>query len=185
MTERANDIDSADSMEVIQCCVCGACHEMPIYIGWEPPWQEWVPEAELAERVVKEADFCIVDNKFYFVQGTLVIPIIDEPFALELGVWSSLSPDSFECLKARWLAADRENDAPHYGYLSTRLPGYLDAVNLPLLIQSTPPGEPPFLVLLSDDHKLAFDQQNGISVSEWHGLVHKCASNVLRLAETQ
>lgn len=157
-----------------KCNLCDACHDgEPTCFGCEAPWRAFVAsENEFEQRVELTRDQCVVDEKFFFVRGHLVIPIIGNSEPLELAVWASLSEKSFRHMCDRWSDADRENDAPYFGWLSSYLPVYPDTVNLKLSVQSRAPGLVPLFTTEPTDHPLAVDQHQRISVERWHELAH-------------
>lgn len=158
-----------------KCHTCGSTHEdLPTCFGCEAPWRDLVPEAEREQRVDLTQDQCVVDEKHFFIRGHLCIPIIDPPQTqmLELAVWSSLSEKSFCHMCDRWEDADRGDDPPYFGWLSSRLPGYPDTLHLKLSVQNRAPGLVPLLFTEHTEHPLSMDQHNGITVERWHELVH-------------
>lgn len=53
---------------------------------------------------------------------------------------------------------------PMFGYLSNRLPDYLDTVGLHVSVQTQRKGDRPLLTVKTMDHRLAADQSDGISL---------------------
>ena len=157
-----------------KCATCGIEHEdLPGCFGCEAPWRELVPEAEFEGRVDLNRDQCVVDERVFFIRGHLPIPILGTDETLELAVWSSLSEKSFLHMCDRWTDGDRGSDPPYFGWLSSRLPGYPETVNIKLSVQSRSPGLVPIFTTEQTGHPLAVDQHRGITVERWHFLVHE------------
>jgi hypothetical protein len=47
---------------------------------------------------------------------------------------------------------------------------YPETIHLKLGVQSRPPGLTPIFEVRDDEHPLAIDQRNGISIERWHKL---------------
>jgi hypothetical protein len=156
-----------------QCSICGTVHqEIPLCFGLEAPWWRLVPEAEFEKRVQLNGDQCVVDKKHFFIRGHIELPILDCAEKIIFSVWSSLSEKSFLHMCDRWDSADRENDPPYFGWLSSAIPIYPDTNNLKLSVQSRAPGIIPLFTVEPMEHPLARDQQNGISLERWHKIAH-------------
>ena len=151
------------------CRLCGVEHDdLPTCFGIEAPWRALVPEADFSRRVELTNDQCVVDEQTFFVRGHVEIPIHGHDEPLAFAVWSSLSQDSFVDMTTRWNAPDRANDAPYFGWLSSPIWIYPDTINLPLSVQSRPPGLTPLFLIKDEQHALAIDQREGISIARWH-----------------
>lgn len=112
----------------------------------------------------------MVDERTFFVRGHIEIPIHGHGEPLSFAVWSSLSENSFVDMTTRWNAPDRASVAPYFGWLSSPIWIYPDTVNLPLSVQSRPPGLTPLFTIKDDQHAFAIDQRDGISIGRWHQL---------------
>jgi hypothetical protein len=151
------------------CRECGVEHdELPDCFGIDAPWRALVPEEEFGQRVELNRDLCVVDGNAFFVRGHIEIPIHDRINPLAFSVWSSLSEKSFLRMHDRWLDSNRADDAPYFGWLSSPIRVYPDTIHLKLGVQSRAPGLVPLFILSDDDHPLAVDQRNGISIERWH-----------------
>jgi hypothetical protein len=132
-----------------------------------------VPENEYEQRVVENADQCIVDDKYFYIRGHIEIPVLnhDEPFVWS--VWVSLSKASFEHVCERWESEGRENDDPYFGWLMTNLPCYPETLHLKTSVQSQPVGQVPLITVEPGEHPLAIEQHEGITMHRVHELVHQ------------
>jgi hypothetical protein len=156
------------------CQICGANEEeIPLCFGIDAPWRALVPEAEFDRRVELTRDQCVVDEKLFFIRGHIEIPVHDFPEPPSFSVWSSLSKESFLHVCERWEAPDRATDAPYFGWLCSPIAIYPSTINLKLSVQSRPPGLTPLFTVEPNDHPLALDQRNGISIERWHEFAHR------------
>jgi len=73
----------------------------------------------------------------------------------------------------RWLSPDRATDPPYFGWLCSPIAVYPSTIHLKLSVQSRAPGIVPAFTVDSDDHPLATDQREGISVERWHQIAHQ------------
>jgi len=126
----------------------------------------------LSTSLSRESNSPATDEKHFFIRGHLEIPILGHSETLALAVWSSLSETSFLHMTDRWNDADRQNDPPYFGWLSSRLPFYPDTVNLKLSVQSQAPGWVPLFTTEPINHPLSVDQHQGITIERWHELAH-------------
>ena len=154
-----------------KCRICGAEHgDVPDCFGIDAPWRALVADDEFDRRVELTADQCVVDGKTFFVRGHIQIPIHGHHNPLAFAVWSSLSEESFRHKSVRWNDPGRASDPPYFGWLCSQIRVYGDTIHLPLAVQSRSPGLTPLFAVQDDDHPLAIDQRNGISVARWHQL---------------
>ncbi len=110
-------------------------------------------------------DFCIVDAQYFFVRGVAHLPIIGgdgEDFGL--GVWSSLSKDNFKRYVADFGEPELTETGPWFGWFSNSLFGYPETLNLQCAVTPRAGGTRPAIVVTDDDHPLAREQREGISL---------------------
>lgn len=131
-------------------------HDAPLYYYGIPP-----EERDL--RCELTSDTCIVDDEFFFVRGTIEIPVeaMDETFGW--GVWVSISEASFDELLSRWDDPQRTALGPYFGWLSADFLVYPDSENLKTNVHVQPPGFRPKIELEPTDHPLAVEQREGIT----------------------
>ncbi|MGW6564985.1 DUF2199 domain-containing protein [Streptomyces sp. NPDC054975] len=93
-----------------------------------------------------------------------------------MGVWVSLSRESFSRASDLWDRPGREAEKPYFGWLTTDLPVYpTTTLNLKTRVHTRPIGEHPLVELEPTDHPLAIEQRTGISLER----VREIASTVL------
>ena len=160
------------------CPECGAVlPEIPLCYGADAPWRELgVDDSEFESRVDLTADQCVVDEKHFFIRGHIDIPVVGSDDVFSWSVWCSLSESSFLHACERWLAAERVNDPPYFGWLMTSLPVYPETLHLKTSVQSRDVGRVPLVTLEPTDHPLAVEQRNGMTperiVAIAHALLH-------------
>ncbi len=146
------------------CHHCGQFHDGPPLSYGAPAPYYWylIPEPERARRCILSSDQCIVDGKYFFMAGTIEIPVLGSPQSFSWTVWVSLSRENFERASALWETPGREAEPPYFGWLSTRLPLYPDTLNLKTLVHTQPVGLRPSVELEPTDHPLSVEQREGI-----------------------
>ena len=113
------------------------------------------------------ADQCVIGGERFFARGLLVLPVVDAPdAAFTWGVWVELSSGSFERMSELWETANREREPPYPGWLANALPGYT-ASTLGMLarMKTRPVGLAPLVEVSADDHPLADEQRDGITLA--------------------
>jgi hypothetical protein len=75
----------------------------------------------------------------------------------------SQSHASMERLLAAWDSPERAILEPTFGWLSSRLDGYPETLNMKTRVHQRPPGERPLVELEATDHPLAVEQRSGIT----------------------
>jgi hypothetical protein len=154
------------------CKCCGRKHdEIPLTFGADAPvYVDAISSKERAKRVYLERSVCIIDNEHFFVRGSIVIPILDDPEkTFSWGVWSTISQDNYEIMVANWSVEGREKIVlPAFGYLANKISLYGDTLNLNVLSHTMPVGQIPLIELEPTDHPLAIEQRTGITMARVH-----------------
>ncbi len=146
------------------CSSCGKYHdELPLSYSIPAPvyWSQALakePNSELGQ------DICVIKNEHFFLRGNIEIPIIDSDNVFAYSIWVSLSRDSFDRVTENWNKQTRFHDKPYFGWLSCKIPGYPDTLNLKTLAHTREIGVVPFIELEATNHPLALEQQNGIAL---------------------
>ncbi len=163
------------------CSCCGEKHnELPMSYGSNAPyyWFQTVPE-ERESRFSLNSEFCEMDDQYFFIRGSIEIPVIDEKEAFIWDVWVSLSKDNFEKAQSYWTKNSRENELePMFGWLSTSIPCYQEVtVNLKTMVHTRKVGTRPFIELEPTEHPLAVEQRKGIPMKR----VQEIAEHILHM----
>ncbi len=148
-----------------RCSRCGMIHEGPplSYSFDAPIYWEGIPEGERPARGVLGEEQCIIDECHFFLKGVLELPIRDvQDGRFTWLVWVSLSHENFERATSLWETPGRELEPPYFGWLSSRIPGYPDTLNLRTNVHTRPVGTRPLVQLEPTEHPLAVEQREGI-----------------------
>jgi len=154
------------------CASCGTQHRGLFDLSsarpeaW-PDGEEWRPNLEVIESShVLAEDFCILNGEHFFVRCLLLLPIrgVGADAIFGFGIWSTLSKKNFELYVDTFDSGDQGNLGPWFGWLSNRLHGYPDTLNLKCQIHPRANRQRPFVELESVDHPLAIEQRDGITL---------------------
>jgi len=153
------------------CPSCGNTHMgvfdlacfAPVY--WEGP-QTYSPNSiVLTSTHFLSEDFCVMEDKYYFIRCVLEIPILGtsgETFGY--GIWCSASKSNFARYAESFDDPDRSSMEPWFGWFSNRLNGYPETVNLKCQAHPRGQRQRPLIELEPTDHPLASEQHGGISL---------------------
>jgi len=146
---------------------CGRHHnELPMCFGAAAP-ELWLtlPEEERNTRAELTADQCVVDGKYFFVLGRILLPVIDGPGPFIWLAWISLGEKNFLRACELWHSKGRETEPPYFGWLQSALPYEPNTLSLKTTLQTMPVGERPTITLEPTDHPLSLEQQHGITMA--------------------
>lgn len=159
---------------------CGSCedwHTGPcLDFSHDSPYY-WRKEYEQASRVsgllsslgVKRGktflneDYCAIDDESFFVRGLIQLPIIGSPKNFSWGVWGSLSRENFKALMAKDSDPKRAELPPMFSWLSTKISGYPDTLNLKMYAHAHKTEWRPIFVLEPSSHPLSVEFHKGIT----------------------
>lgn len=155
------------------CATCGQYHEeLPLCFGAKVPLYYYsVPAEEREARVEMSADWCIVDEEYFFIRGRIEIPIIDYSETFVWNVWTSLSEENFMRSQEMWHDPLRVQEKPYFGWLQTEIPGYENTVNCKTWVHTQPVGTIPQVEVFEEKHPLTLDQREGITLMQVQKLV--------------
>ncbi len=148
-----------------KCTQCEDLHTgFPVVRFLRPEVCLAIPKEKRSSREEITDNVCILDGEHHFVRCDLEIPVIGTRETLTLSVWGTLSEANFRLYELHRDDSDRARLGPFFSWLSSRLDTdeYPDTLNLACRMLIREPGKHPLLVVQSEDHHLARDQQNGI-----------------------
>jgi len=149
-----------------KCSTCGEEHEgLPDMSFHAPIYYQQVPEPDRARRAQLTSDTCVIDGEDRFVRGCLEVPILDAGSMFVWGAWVSLSQRNFDRYVETFAASAPEGEGPYFGWLSNRLPGYPETLNLKARVHLQAAGKRPLIELEPTDHPLAVHQREGIPLT--------------------
>jgi hypothetical protein len=152
------------------CASCGQVHHGIFDLGCSRPdfWQDStqpLPNSAAAGAThCLTEDFCILDGEHFFVRCILKLPLLGNPddyFAF--GVWSTLSQKNFTDYRKTFDSGAQEGLGPWFGWLSNRLQGYPDTLNLKCQVHPQARRQRPWLEVQPGEHPLATESREGIS----------------------
>ena len=148
------------------CKCCGGHFEtLPMYYSAVAPLNWFaLPEAERETRADLDDDFCIIDNREFYVLGDIVIPVIDHPEPLVQALWISVSRESMIYLLDHWDSPANDDEPPRFGWLCNWLHGYPEPREIRCHVFRRPLPTRPRIVLEPTDYPLAVEQHQGITL---------------------
>jgi hypothetical protein len=150
------------------CRRCGERHRgLPMSYGTDAPTY-WDPSLAADESSLLEQEQCVIKDEHFFIRARLVIPVTGAPPGTEFdwGVWVSLSRDNFARTLSQWTSDGREQQKPHFGWLSTELPLYHPStLLLKTNVHPQAVGQRPLVELEPTAHPLAVEQRTGITLT--------------------
>jgi hypothetical protein len=156
-----------DGIVRFTCSTCGRVHEGLPDLSFDAPiYYGGVPEGERDARCTLSSDLCVIDDQDFFARGVLEVPIKGTEDVFGWGVWVSLSRPNFDRYVELFDAEPAAGDGPWFGWLSNRLPGYPETLNLRTHLHLRPSRQRPRIVLEPTDHPLAVHQREGIALEE-------------------
>jgi hypothetical protein len=158
-----------------QCASCGKWHdELPLDLGYaEPLYVAELDDNERQQFVTTLGDFRVLrrdGETSYFVRGVIELPIIGMNEVFRYGVWASLGDESFEL--AREAYANDVAAGPFFGWVSNRIEGYVDTMNLKSHVHVRAVMRPR-IELEPTDHPLAIEQRDGITLDRVREIMHR------------
>jgi hypothetical protein len=160
-----------------KCASCDEWHTGPMLdVAYDRPFywldeygscHRWslVPSGHLETtcKTFLDSEYCAIDNQYFFVRGIIELPILGASEDFRWGVWGSLSRENFETL----IKADERKQEPEntqmFSWLSSRIVGYPDTLNLKMTAMIREPGVRPLFHLERGDHPLTRDFYEGIT----------------------
>ncbi|WP_213806054.1 DUF2199 domain-containing protein [Granulicella sp. dw_53] len=148
------------------CNVCGEHHDvLPLSYSVKAPLAAAaVPVDELEQRVVITPDQCVIDGRDFYLRGRIPVPVLGLEESFIWGVWVEVSPKDFIRTNDLWNAAGRETEPPFRGWLNSELVLFGDTINLEVSVQTQIVGRRPHFTVVDQDHPLAIEQSNGITI---------------------
>jgi hypothetical protein len=145
-----------------RCATCGELHSGAPDWAFDQPFHY----AALSDHERLDAqltsDWCVIGED-RFVRGVLRIQVGDEQAGFCYGVWVSLSHQHFSDYMSQFDAVQPLQQAPWFGWLCNRIPGYPDTLLLKTRVTLQPFPARPQITLEPTSHPLSLEQQHGIT----------------------
>ena len=148
-----------------RCGICGDWHDAPPmgYGAAEPEIAGEIPEDAKPERVVNDGETCVVDDRAFFIKGSIEIPVQGAADPFVWTVWVSLSEENFVRALDLWQNLARVEEPPYFGWLATRLPVYPETMSLKTHVHTREIGKRPRVEIEPTEHPLSVEQRDGIT----------------------
>lgn len=148
---------------------CPCCDEivegMPSY-AWEKPLSYFSVPKEIREtNTFLTGELCVIAEERFFIRGCIEIPVFGSEDPFIWGVWVQLSEENFMEFQESLPKNERSNYGPYSGWLNVSMPAYLETENLKVIIHIRNDGIRPNIEIKTNEHPLAIEQQEGISVN--------------------
>lgn len=152
------------------CSYCGQYHdELPANIEYEHPAEYYaVPAAERHERVQVHPDYHIIDNETFVIRGVLPMTVQGSEEEFGWGVWAIIKEESFRRYMELRDSPDADLEPPFPGLLSGGIGFYPESDLLMVAVYLQAGGQPPLFRVVSKEHPLYIDQQQGIPMEKVH-----------------
>lgn len=122
-----------------------------------------IPPGERDERVWTNDELCAIDDRHFFVYGSVSIAIHNHPGDFTWGAWAEVDKETFLWFDDHMETEGREEQGPFQGSLGTDIPFYSCTLGMPLKLRVEPVGYRPLFILDDVDHDLARDQSQGVT----------------------
>jgi hypothetical protein len=153
------------------CHCCGQVHDGLPDIGFDKPSPaQSISSEDWPDRVVLTDDTCIIDEEDFFIRGVLVIPVHGDEKGLGFGVWVSQKQENFQAYVAH---PDSAEIGPYFGWFATEIGPYAPTLSLKTKAHFQGNNQRPLIELEQNEHPLAIDYQNGISLERAWEIVHE------------
>lgn len=159
------------------CQGCGQHHdELPLVFAFAAPdFANGISVYEKEERIQASEDWCIVDNKYFYLRGCLDFPVKGTAETFSLGTWVAVSEDDFDRVMELWEQPGRENEPAYTGRLANAVTFYPECRSMEVTVRTRPVGERPLFQLPASNHPLCVDHAQGME----RELVEKLAALTL------
>jgi hypothetical protein len=160
-----------------KCASCDELHKGPLLdLTHDSPyyWREEYAAAGIQPEISPEThsvwpqsflneDYCVIENRDFFVRGLINLPIVGTNQSFRWGVWGSLSRENFEL---QWRNEGNPNRATlpaMFSWLSTQISDYPETLSLKMYLHTQEVGIRPNFALEPTDHPLSLEFHKGIT----------------------
>jgi hypothetical protein len=150
--------------EDVVCAVCGKVHARTnIELCYKlPDAVHAIVESERKRRCRFSADAGVLDEKRFFLRGTLPLPVSGRPRPYNIGIWAEVSREAFVRTYELWADPDQAAEPRFPGVLANTLPQQPETCGLAVLVQLEGPTTRPTFHLSAADHPLFQEHTTGI-----------------------
>ncbi len=149
------------------CACCGKeITGLPDVAFDAPHHYHVLSEAEKIDLAKLSSDFCVIEGSGQFIRAVCPLPIAGSQDFFAWGVWVSLSDENFQRYWDSFESDDQSRLGGMFGWLSNRIPGYPDSLNLQTTVVPEDGGQRPMVWIneADKDHPLYGEQRAGITL---------------------
>lgn len=130
----------------------------------EPDMLMGMSEKERKQRAVYTKNTCIIDNKHFFILGTIPFPVLETRKSIKGKAWVEISEENFYKIKSNWEEKGPPNLTTYRGGpLANEIPMYENSLGIYAILHMYR-GEGPMIDVVPSRHiPIAADQFNGIT----------------------
>jgi hypothetical protein len=156
----------SEDVLTFKCACCGRVVTGLPDLAYDAPYHyQCLSDEERSSRAKLNSDFCVIDDRDWFIRGVCMVPIRGTDELFGWGVWVSLSAENFARYKRSFRDPAQSKLGGFFGWFCNRLPLYPDTLHLrtDVLLQD---GNQRPMIKIQDahsDHPLYVDQRDGIT----------------------
>jgi len=147
------------------CNECGQIHRGLAAWHFEAPLQALaIPQADLEARIALTEDDCVIDEREFYLKGLLELPVhgVGDPFVL--GIWLSVSAESYRRFASVFDDPRRSAGDRFFGWVCNEIPGYSGTMLLKANLHVREYPMRPWVELEPTPHPLSNDQREGLTI---------------------
>jgi hypothetical protein len=155
------------------CRACGQKHGGVFSVNMEKPFQWQGGEMQKGDALDIDPrnylleDFCVIDNKQFFIRCVLEMPVIGSGGTVfSFSTWVSLSAQDFDRYGDSFDSPDQSTLGTLAGKIANRLGAFPDTLELPCAVRPQKGNLRPLLFIDSEEHPLAKAQKSGITFEQ-------------------
>jgi hypothetical protein len=122
-----------------------------------------IPEQERGRRCALTDDWCVIDERRFYIRGCLYVLVTDADEQFAWGLWARVGKPAFQRYFALY-SADGSEEPPFRGYLCGEHRGYEGLDGLIVKVQLRTASERPAFVMSRCGHLLYHEQRRGITL---------------------
>jgi hypothetical protein len=150
----------------IRCTKCDELHDLSdMHVGYDRPdaWYAVRPDDREARWEI-DADFAVLDEKWFFIRGLVFIPVHGEARPYAWGVWAAVDEADYRRYEAVFRDPDGHLQPAFTGRIANQIPGYPQTLGLAVTIRLGEGSERPSFTVDDAGHPLAAEQRGGVFV---------------------
>jgi hypothetical protein len=123
-------------------------------IAFEKPADYFaIPERERERRCALTTDWCVIDERRFYVLGILYVPVIDTAEEFGWGLWARISKAAFQRYYELY-SEDASDEPPFRGYIGNEQHSYEELAGLEIKVQLRKATERPTFTVVPCRHLL-------------------------------